>query len=90
MKRIIRRAAAAILSLTLLVTSASALSVEEALELLDSAFLQEIPDPAREAQTLDELFSLLGDPYTYYMSEEEYREFLGAPSSPMRAFWSPR
>lgn len=77
MKRIIRRAAAAILSLTLLVTSASALSVEEALELLDSAFLQEIPDPAREAQTLDELFSLLGDPYTYYMSEEEYREFLG-------------
>lgn len=76
MKHLIRRLAAGILTAALLATSASALSVEDALGILDEAYVYDIPDPARDAETLDELFALLGDPYTYYMTAEEYDWFL--------------
>lgn len=76
MKRWIRSLAAVILALTMLVSTASALTVEQALELLEGEYLREIPEQAYEAETLDELFEILGDPYTYYMSAEDYQAFL--------------
>lgn len=76
MKRIIRSLAAIVLVLTMLASTASALTVEQALELLESDYLRELPEEAYEAETLDELFQLLADPYTYYMSAEEYQAFL--------------
>lgn len=76
MKAFFRRLSAAILIITLLATSASALSVDEALGLLDETYLGNISDQARQADSLDELFSLLGDPYTGYMTAQEYQDFL--------------
>ena len=76
MKKILRRLGAILLALTLLVTAASALTVEQALGLLETSYLREIPEEAYQAKTLDELFDALGDPYTYYMSAEDYQAFL--------------
>lgn len=75
MKRIFRLAAG-VLAAALLAVPAAALSVKDALGILDEAYVYEIPAPARDAETLDELFSLLGDPYTGYMTAEEYARFL--------------
>lgn len=78
MKKLIVRFACAVLALALLAAPASALTVPEALELLEERYYFDIPETAYEADSLDELFQQLGDPYTYYMSEEEYEAFLEA------------
>lgn len=81
MKRLIRLVIAVVLAVALLASTASALKVDEALELLKKDYLREIPAQAYEAETLEELFEILGDPYTYYMSEEEYQTFLNGVES---------
>ena len=78
MKRVIRVLIAVVLMVALLVPAASALTVDEALELLGREYLRDIPVQAYEAETLEELFEILGDPYTYYMSQEEYQAFLAS------------
>ena len=62
MKRAVQRLFAVLLSLLLLVSPAYALSVDQALELLEEDYLREIPVQAYEAESLDELTALLGDP----------------------------
>ncbi len=81
MKHILRRLLAALCVLGLLTASASALSVEQALELLEEHYVNPIPAEAYEVESLDELFALLGDPYTFYMSAEEYQAFLDSVES---------
>ena len=76
MKRLARIMTAVVLMLAMLISTASALTVDQALELLEKEYLREIPAQAYEAETLEELFEILGDPYTYYMSQEEYQAFL--------------
>ena len=76
MKKYLSRLLAAVLALVLLVVPASALTVDQALELLEELYYYEIPDEAYQAETLDELMSLLEDPYTQYMTAEEYQAFL--------------
>ena len=76
MKKYIARFACAVLALVLLTAPACALTVPEALELLEERYYFDIPESAYEAGSLDELFQQLGDPYTYYMSREEYEAFL--------------
>lgn len=76
MKKYLSRLTAAVLSLVLLIVPASALTVDQALDLLDAYYYYGLPDEAYEAQTMDELFALL-DPYTVYMTEEQYAAFLG-------------
>lgn len=76
MKKYLSRLLAAALALILLVVPASALTVDQALELLEELYYYEIPDEAYQAETLDELMSLLEDPYTQYMTAEEYQAFL--------------
>ena len=76
MKKYIARFACAVLALVLLTAPACALTVPEALELLEERYYFDIPEDAYEADSLDELFQLLGDHYTYYMSREEYESFL--------------
>lgn len=77
MKRFLMRLAAVCCAAALLITPAFALSVQEALALLDAHYVDELPDEAYSAQTLDELIASVGDPYTYYMTREEYEAFLG-------------
>lgn len=76
MKKYLSRFLAALLALTLLAVPASALTVDEALELLEENYYYDIPEEAYQAQSLGELFQILGDPYTQYMTEEEYTLFL--------------
>lgn len=80
MKRLLRRGAAVLLALTLLVSTASALTVDQALELLERIYVDEIPQAAYEAADLDELFDILGDPYTCYMTQADYQAFLDSLS----------
>ena len=76
MKRLGRILIAVFLVFAMLISTASALTVDQALELLEKEYLREIPVQAYEAETLEELFEILGDPYTYYMSQEDYQAFL--------------
>lgn len=76
MKRLLRRLCAVVCICAMLVTSAAALSVEDALALLEENYVNELPATAYQAKTLDALFSAVGDPYTYYMTAEEYQAFL--------------
>ena len=78
MKLTFRRLLAGVCAAALAVGSASALTVEQAVGLLEQYYVDELPQSAYEARTLDELFDAVGDPYTYYMSEEEYRAFIGS------------
>lgn len=78
MKRFAKILIAVVLMIAMLFSTASALTVEQALEFLEIYYLKEIPDEVYEVKDLDELFGLLGDPYTYYMSEEEYRGFVSS------------
>ena len=76
MKKLLCRLCAVLCICTMLITPASALSVEEALDILETRYVNTIPASAYRAKTLGELFSALGDPYTYYMTAEEYQAFL--------------
>ena len=78
MKKYLSRLLSALLALSLLLAPASALTVDQALELLEEHYYYNIPDAAYEADSLDELFRLLGDPYTEYMTEEQYAAFQDA------------
>ncbi len=75
MKRFFRRLTALLCVLALCLTSASALSVEDAVLLLKAYYVDDLPAAAYEAETLDELFEAVGDPYTYYMSSDAYQSF---------------
>ena len=76
MKTYLSRLVSALLALTLLIAPASALSVEQALELLEEEYYYGVPDEAYQAESLDQLFQILGDPYTYYMTPEQYASLL--------------
>ena len=76
MKKLIYRLCVGLCICTMLVTPASALSVREALDILEAKYVNEIPAAAYQAKTLEELFPTLGDPYTYYMTAQEYQDFL--------------
>lgn len=76
MKQHLRRLISLLVIACLLCVPASALSVEQAITLLDRYYIDDLPDEARQAQTLDELLTILGDPYTTYMNKEELEQFL--------------
>ena len=75
MRKNFMRLLAASCTAALLATSAAALSVGEAWEILQDGYVDSLPAAAREAQTLDELFAYT-DAYTYYMTAQEYADFL--------------
>ena len=58
-------------------TSAQALSVEEAYDILRRSYVDRLPRAAKDAESLDELFSYT-DNYTCYMTEEKYQAFLSS------------
>lgn len=76
MKKHLSRLLSFLLALLLLITPALALTVKQALELLEDMYYYDIPDEAYQAETLDELIRILDDPYTSYMNAEEYQAFL--------------
>lgn len=78
MKKCLTRLLSAVCAALLLVSAASALTVEQAVELLETYYVDGLPQAAYEAESLDELFGVLGDPYTFYMDEKTYADFMGS------------
>lgn len=76
MKALLRRLCVLVCVGALLITPTFALSVEDALGILEQSYVNELPPDTYRAESLDALFSAVGDPYTYYMTQEEYRAFL--------------
>lgn len=71
-----RRVFALIMALCLLISSASALTVEQAGKLLKEYYIDEVPEEVLAQPTIEEMLSALGDPYTVYYNAEEYAAFL--------------
>lgn len=78
MKKHLCRLLAAVCAAALLLSPASALTVEQAVELLEDYYVDDLPQAAYQAKTLDELFQAIGDPYTYYMNAEQYQAFISS------------
>lgn len=73
------RAAAVLLALILaLAPSAYALTTEQAYELLEYFYVDELPEGLENMTSVDEMTAALGDPYTSYMTAEEYESFLNS------------
>lgn len=75
MNRPLRRLCALACALLLCLTFSCALSVEQALDLLERHYIDPLPAEAYQVNTLNELFTVLGDPYTFYMDAEEFERF---------------
>lgn len=69
---------ALVLTLSLSALPASALEPEDAKELLRQHYVDEIPEEILALDSLDEILAALNDPYTVYMSAEEYGQFLSS------------
>ena len=77
MKKFTLRILSLVLVLALLpLPFAAALTPQEALDLLEQYYIDELPDSVRNASTVEEMLSALGDRYTQYMTAEEYAAFL--------------
>ena len=76
MNQLLRRAASLILALCVCVIPSRALTVQQAISLLENRYIDDLPAAAYQAQTMDELLQAIGDPYTVYLSGEEYEAFL--------------
>ena len=70
-----RRIFALLLMLGVLMSSASALTVEQARDLLNEYYIDEIPDEVLAHDTIDGILDALGDPYTEYYTAEELAGF---------------
>lgn len=75
MKKLLSSLLALTLVLSLTVLPASALSLEDAKGLLAANYVDEIPPEILELDDLDAILEALGDPYTFYMTGEQYEAF---------------
>ncbi len=70
-----------LLALTLLLApAAQALTLEQAKLLLLSYYIDEVPEEALAQTSIQDMLTVLGDPYTYYFTPEEYQQFTGSMS----------
>ena len=50
-------------------------ALDEARQLLRDHYVDQIPESILSLDSLDEILEALGDPYTYYMTAEQYQQF---------------
>ena len=74
MKRLLSLLLAAGLTSTL-VLPASALELEDAKRLLRTYYIDTLPENFEELDSLDAILDAIGDPYTSYLTKEEYQRF---------------
>lgn len=72
-------AAALVLSL-FTVPAAQALTAEQAADLLELIYVDEVPRSVLEQPTIQDMLDALGDPYTEYFTPEEYAAFTSTMS----------
>ena len=75
MKLPFRLPAAGLAAAILLTTAAQALTPAEALTLLNRYYLDPLPDQVFEQTDVEGMVQALGDPYTEYLTAEEYAAF---------------
>ena len=75
MKRIFSAGLSVALACSLCLTPVSALTVQQAGALLEQFYVDQIPDSVLAQEDLDSMLEALGDPYTVYMTTEEYSAF---------------
>ncbi len=75
MKKAITSLLALCLALSLTAVPASALELEEAKELLALHYVDGLAPEILEMGSLDEILEAIGDPYTFYMTPEQYEAF---------------
>lgn len=75
MKKLLSSLLALCLSLSLAVLPASALELEEAKELLALHYVDGVPPEVLELDSLEAILEAIGDPYTFYMTPEQYAGF---------------
>ena len=77
MKRLLSLFLALSISCSLALPSA-ALEVDDAKKLLQAYYIDELPEGFEEMTSLDEILAAIGDPYTCYLSAEEYAQLQDA------------
>lgn len=75
MRRSLRLPALGLALALLCSTGAYALTPEQALELLDTYYINPLPASVLEQDTVEGMVDALGDPYTQYFTAEEYARF---------------
>ena len=79
MTRLWKKIAAAALALTLLLApAAQAITPDQLKVLLQEYYLNDIPQAALEAETVEDIIDALGDPYTAYMDAETFAQYEAA------------
>lgn len=77
MKHLFRRAAALLLTASLLLApAAQALTADQLKDLLQKHYIEEVPQAALEADTIEGVIAALNDPYTVYMTAEEFQAYM--------------
>lgn len=76
--KLLKRLTAVLLTLVLLTTSAGALTVEQAKELLQTYYVDGLPQHVLEQTTIEDVLKALGDPYTEYFNAETYAAFMNS------------
>ena len=66
------------LTLSLFAAPSSALELEDAKELLETYYVDPIPGNVLDMDSLEEMLEALGDPYTVYLTADEYQKFLSS------------
>lgn len=81
MKRRWKRILAVMLVAALcLAPAAQALTTDQLKDLLGKYYINDIPQAALDAETMEEVIQALGDPYTMYLTPEEYAAFQASMS----------
>lgn len=76
MKHLWKKIVAVTLTLALcLAPAAQALTADQLKDLLEEYYIDEVPQEALDAETVEEVIEALGDPYTMYMTPEELEAF---------------
>lgn len=66
------------LVLSLCAIPAAALSTDDARQLLRDCYVDPLPDQTLDQDSLEDILTAIGDPYTSYMSAERYQDFLNS------------
>ena len=78
MKRILSAGLSLALGISFCLTPAAALTAQQTGELLDQYYVDTVPDSVLGQEDVDSMLEALGDPYTVYMTKEEYDAFLNS------------
>lgn len=79
-KSLFSRAVGLLLALALLAVPASALTVDQARELLERYYVDPVPQEVLDQPTVQAMLEALGDPYTQHFTAQEYQMFMSSMS----------